>query len=182
MFLFFRVLWYHWPSALIMVVTKWPAGTAPPSELLATHLPPASSESLYIVLLTFLYLTIWSSEGFLVCPWLKVIECFNQLLCGSSLPRWSLWSRLHLPMQETQEMWVPSLGQKDHLEEEMATCSSTLAWKSPWTGEPGGIQSMGSRKSQAPLKWMRMHRVKQCCKVAKSVGITYVLWHFLVAP
>ena len=37
-----------------------------------------------------------------------------------------------------------SLGQEDPLEEEMATCSSILAWKIPWTEEPGGPQFMGS--------------------------------------
>ena len=42
------------------------------------------------------------------------------------------------PVQETQEMRVQSLGQKDPLEEAMATCSSFLAWKLPWTKEPGG--------------------------------------------
>ena len=38
-----------------------------------------------------------------------------------------------------QEMWVGSLGQEDPLEKEMATHSSTLAWKIPWTEEPGGL-------------------------------------------
>ena len=46
-------------------------------------------------------------------------------------------------MQETQ---VQSLGQADPLEEEMATHSSILAWKLPWTEEPGGLQSTGSQK------------------------------------
>ena len=45
-------------------------------------------------------------------------------------------------MQETQEMWVPSLGWEDPLEEEMATHSSILVWEIPWTEEPGGLQSM----------------------------------------
>ena len=40
-------------------------------------------------------------------------------------------------------MWVQLLGQEDPLEEEMATHSSILAWKIPWTGEPGGLQFMG---------------------------------------
>ena len=44
-------------------------------------------------------------------------------------------------MQETQ---VQFLGWKDPLEKEMATHSSILAWKTPWTEEAGGIQSMGS--------------------------------------
>ena len=46
-------------------------------------------------------------------------------------------------MWETQ---VRSLGQEDPLEKEMATHSSTLAWKMPWTEEPGRLQSMGSQR------------------------------------
>ena len=45
--------------------------------------------------------------------------------------------RICLPMQETQETWVKSLGGEDPLEEEMATHSSILAWKIPQTEEPG---------------------------------------------
>ena len=48
-------------------------------------------------------------------------------------------------MQETQETWVPSLGREDPLEEEMATRSSTLAWRILWTEEPGRLQSVGSQ-------------------------------------
>ena len=48
-------------------------------------------------------------------------------------------------MQETQ---VQSLGREDSLEEEMATHSSILAYTIPWTEKPGGLQSMGSQKSQ----------------------------------
>ena len=51
-------------------------------------------------------------------------------------------------MQETQEKQVQSLGQEDPLEKKMATHSSVLAWEIPWTEEPGGLQSMGSQKSQ----------------------------------
>ena len=46
-------------------------------------------------------------------------------------------------------MWetrVQSLGREDPLEKGMATQSSTLAWKIPWTEEPGGLQSMGSQR------------------------------------
>ena len=51
-----------------------------------------------------------------------------------------------LPLQQTQETWVQCLGWEDSLEEEMATCSSILAWKIPWTEEPDELQSMGSRR------------------------------------
>ena len=48
--------------------------------------------------------------------------------------------------QETQKTWILSLGREDPLEEEMATHSSILAWRIPWTEEPGGLQSMGSQR------------------------------------
>mgnify|MGYP007134204067 CR=1 FL=1 len=47
-------------------------------------------------------------------------------------------------MQETR---VPSLGREDPLEKGMATHSSILAWRIPWTEEPGGLQSMGLQES-----------------------------------
>ena len=50
-----------------------------------------------------------------------------------------------LPMQKLQEMQIRSLGQEEPLEEAIATHSSILAWKIPWTEEPDGLQSMGSQ-------------------------------------
>ena len=46
----------------------------------------------------------------------------------------------------TWETWVQSLDQEDPLENEMATHSSTLAWKIPWTEEPARLQTMGSQR------------------------------------
>ena len=57
-------------------------------------------------------------------------------------------------MQETR---VQSLGWEDPLEKEMATHSSILAWRIPWTEEPGPIQSMGSQKSQTLLNDKHTH-------------------------
>lgn len=51
----------------------------------------------------------------------------------------------------SEETQVGSLGQGDPQEKEMTTHSSILAWKTPWTEEPGGPQSMGSQKSQTRL-------------------------------
>ena len=48
-------------------------------------------------------------------------------------------------MQETQ---VQSLGQEDPLEEEMATHSSILVWRTPWTEEPGGLQATGLQRGR----------------------------------
>ena len=45
-----------------------------------------------------------------------------------------------------RETWVQPLGQEDPLEKEMATHSNILAWRIPWTEEPGGLQSMGSQR------------------------------------
>ena len=45
-----------------------------------------------------------------------------------------------------QETWVPSLGQEDPLEKGMATHSSILAWRMPWTEEPGGLQLTGHKE------------------------------------
>ena len=61
----------------------------------------------------------------------------------SGLPQVAQWQRIHLPKQE---MWVQSLGWEDPLEESMATHSSILAWETPRTEEPGGLQSMGSQR------------------------------------
>ena len=54
-------------------------------------------------------------------------------------------------MQETQETLLQSLGQEDPLEEEMATHSNILAWRIPWTEEPGGLQSNGVEQSWTQL-------------------------------
>jgi len=55
----------------------------------------------------------------------------------------SLVAQMVKRMAAMQETWVRSLGWEDPLEKEMATHSSTLAWKIPWTEEPGRLQSMG---------------------------------------
>ena len=43
-------------------------------------------------------------------------------------------------------MWIQSLVWEDALEESMATCSSILAWRIPWTENPGGLQSIGFQR------------------------------------
>ena len=64
-------------------------------------------------------------------------------------------------MQEAEEMRVCSLGQENPLEEDMAPHSSILAWRIPWTEEPGGLQSMGSQ-SRAQLS-THTHTSKEPC-------------------
>ena len=71
-------------------------------------------------------------------------------------------------MQETQETGVRSLDQEAPLEKGMATHSSILAWRIPWTKEPGGVQSMGSQKSRTRLNNRRT--------TTKFWNIIHVLW------
>ena len=56
-----------------------------------------------------------------------------------------------------QEMWVQSLGWKDPLEKERTTHSSILAWKIPWTEEPGELQSTGVAKESDTIQRLSMH-------------------------
>ena len=59
-------------------------------------------------------------------------------------------------MQETQERWVQSLGQENPLEKEIEPHSDILAWEVPWTGEPGGLQFIGSQSVRH--SWVTNHR------------------------
>ena len=79
-----------------------------------------------------------------------------------------------------QETWVQSLGWEDPLEEGMATHSSIPAWRSPWTEEPGGLQSMGSQRVRCG--WATKHnwglRKKNCrfpapdnCEISARGGV-----------
>ena len=56
-----------------------------------------------------------------------------------------------------QETWVQFLGQEDPLEKEMATHSSILAWRIPWTEEPGRLQSMGLQESDTTSQLNHHH-------------------------
>ena len=66
-----------------------------------------------------------------------VVKCKSQI---------SLVAQMVKRLPTMWETWVQSLGREDLLEKEMATNSSILAWKIPWTEEPGGLQSMGSQR------------------------------------
>ena len=71
----------------------------------------------------------------------------NWLSIKSPLEWWaSLVAQTVKSLPAIWETWVPSLSQQYPLKKEMATHSSTLAWKIPWTEEPGRLQSMGSQR------------------------------------
>ena len=66
----------------------------------------------------------------------------------------------HLNLPAMQETWVWFLGQEDHLEKEMATHSSILAWRIPWTEEPGRLQFMGLQESNRTQGLNHHHLLK----------------------
>ena len=92
----------------------------------------------------------------------------SQLSCQQGLP-WSLSGKESPAKQEPQEMRVWFLGQEDPLEEGMATRSSILAWKIPWTEELGRLQSTVSPKNWTQPKWLSRHAGKL------SINVT-VMW------
>ena len=84
------------------------------------------------------------------------IKPASPALAGGFLTTSATWETLdsvvkNLPAK--QETWVQSLGWEDPLEEEMATHSSIPAWEIPWTEDPGGLQSMGSKKNWNQLSY-----------------------------
>ena len=95
----------------------------------------------------FIYL---GEQGFSIFTCINIMQICCKLLRRSGFPGGSVVKNLPA-MQETQKMLVRSLGREDPLEKGMATHSSILAWRIPWTEEPGGLQSMGSQNS-----WTRL--------------------------
>ena len=75
----------------------------------------------------------------------------RESITASSTPRASLVAHMEKNLPAMQETWVQSLGWEDPLEKGMVTHYSILAWKIPWTEEPGELQSMGSQKSWTQL-------------------------------
>ena len=72
------------------------------------------------------------------------ISCYS--FCSSILDMGFLVAQMVKNRTAMQETWVQSLGWKDPLEKGMATHSSILAWRIPWTEEPGALQSVGSQR------------------------------------
>ena len=78
-----------------------------------------------------------------------------------------------------QEMWVWSMGQEDPPEREMATHSSILAWRIPWTEEPGRLQSMGLQKSQT---WLTDQKKKENSTQGVLTHLSLVPHYILNTP
>ena len=99
-------------------------------------------------------------------------KLIRQLL--EAFPEWTFWSTqwgfldgsVVMNPPAMKETWVRSLGQEDPLEEEMATHSSILAWKIPWTEEAGGLQSKGSQRVRYDWATKPQNKYNEhCCKL-----------------
>ena len=78
-------------------------------------------------------------------------------------------------MQKTQKTWVRSLGQEDPLEEGMAIHSSIVAWRIPWTEEPGGLQSMETQRVRHNLATKHTHNNNNVFKNSKQSAASTTL-------
>ena len=86
-------------------------------------------------------------RGQVICPRHTATEGLRKRVWGQAvLLRASLVAQTVKNLPAVQETWVRSLGQEDPLEKRMATLSSILAWRIPWTEEPGRLQFMGSQR------------------------------------
>ena len=81
----------------------------------------------------------------LLCPW-GFPGKNPAVVCHLHQHGWTWKALLSAVSQREKDQHCMSLGRKDLLEKEMAIHSSILAWETPWTEEPGGLQSMGSQR------------------------------------
>ena len=103
--------------------------------------------SLRTVLGEILRSVLISEKGTLINLWyLPQAQKRKRLVIPMPCPRTSLVAQTVKCLSTMRETRVRSLGQEDPLEKEMAPHSSTIAWKIPWTEEPGRLQSMGSQR------------------------------------
>ena len=82
----------------------------------------------------------------MLCFYMQATSTKHTQVC-QPLKHWaSLVAQMLKHLPAVQETWVQSLGWDDPLEKVMATHSSTVAWRIPWTEKLGGLQSMGSQR------------------------------------
>ena len=80
-------------------------------------------------------------------PGIEATSLMSPALAGRFFTTSATWeAHIYTTIHKMWETRVRSLGREDPLEKEMAAHSSSLAWKIPWTEEPGGLQSMGSQR------------------------------------
>ena len=107
---------------------------------------------------------IWASKNW--CFWTVVLE--KTLESPLDSKRASLVAQRLKRLPAMWETWVLSLGREDPLEKEMATHSSILAWRIPWTEEPGGLQPTGSQR--VGHDWSTLLTSNQEREIPSSIG------------
>ena len=116
-------------------------------------------------------ITVWVSR--MLPLWCVVISSHK---CCTAFPLWAslVAQRLkHLPAM--RETWVRSLDREDPLEKEMATHSSILAWRIPWTEKPGRLQSTGSQR--VGYNWVTSPSPSPCVPKDKNHSFGYSFTH-----
>ena len=109
------------------------------------------------ILIVFLHkpMSLNYNSHVIKCTHFKFEEFFDKcVICECWLPRWHSGKESTCQLQAT---WVWSLGWEDPLEEEIATHSSILVWRIPWTEEPGSLQSMGSQIQTWLSDWAHIY-------------------------
>ena len=120
-------------------------------------------------------LCTWTKDILVTCDWTRI--CLHKSLSSEST---SLVAQTVKCLPTMQETWVQSLGWEDPLEKEMATDSSTLAWKIPWMEEPGRLQSMGSQSRtrlsdftlSSQIFWISLKNI--------AVGLSYLIFSLIL--
>ena len=135
-------------------MTPW---LQPTSFLCPWNFPGKNTRVGYHFLLLGIFLAQGSNPCLLHCKW------------NSSFP--GGWVIKNPPA--VQEFWVWSLGPEDSLEKEMVTYSSILAWRIPWTEEPGRLQFMGSQRVE--YDW-RTYITTSCLKHFSTLQLAVAKW------
>ena len=163
-------MWRWWFKLLSRVRLLRPCGLSPATLLGPWYFPGKNTGVGCHFLLQGLFLTQDLNP--------RPLHCTTYRFSSDSIHhQGALKVKNPLPMQKTQETQVPSLSQEDPLEEEMATHSSVLDWRIPWTEEPGGLQSTGSQRvghdwaTNTHKEEINKHNKMSCEEVSKQSQI-----------
>ena len=138
--------YHHLIRRRSQVAWKKPRGSWPSRCVFSLLLAPVSSPRRETVLeqegLVWL-LVMCLGTGCIIQTWIKDLDCF---WCVASISASNGWAQTAKNLPAMQVTWIQFLGQEEPLEKGMATHSSILAWRIPWTEEPGRLESMGLKR------------------------------------
>ena len=117
---------------------------------------------------------VHSSFSIRCCRELQINFLANPITRNSQDVRASLVAQMVKNLPAMQETWIPSLGWEDPLEKGVVTPSSSLAWRIPWSEEPGGLQFMGSQRVEhdwATNTWLH-YTDEHVCQNSSNMSCT----------